>query len=830
MDIGDDDDGSELTELREAQEALFPLLEGGGEGSESVVSSEVSSEIESQAAASIGTSTKALSSLDIVPEESPQYHQHHEQQQQQQAPLSPVREGSDGEQTMEERRNDLDISELDELPSAAKNDPSKKSVRGGKTDDDSVSYSDIDADSHANVAPSIKMCMTVRDSLIEREFDTAQLIDVEFGDQSKRNEVEMLLEGMDDVENPIDDSMRSNDSTIITQAPRKNSLVSKSADLRKSVATTMDTKATRHLRHRNKRLWKACVWNWRKITVCFLLSLCVIVGGAVLVKWGVSKMSGDDDDNIQAGSESNQLPPGSGQLPLEAVPSQVPSLMPSQHSGVDGIVSASTPTSTPSVSMQPIYGLRRTNPPTPSPTFSSSPTIVSSKNKQSLRPSSSSSILDLSKYPSISPSPSSENSTVANASIPFTYSSSSPPSNPTSNTSTKSNYESTQIISGDKAFEYAGSSVAMTPKGDFFSVGFKEASGPAERTGAVRVYHRNVNNSYSPIGLDRMFGKETGDEFGSSVSMSNDGQRVAVGARSSSSLPDKKKNGEVTVFEYSQATNSWAQLGSAIKGLDEIDRFGWSVSMSGDGNRVAAGAPKGNGGTGSASIHEYNGLDWISSFDDILVGINDDDRAGFSVALSNDGTTLAVGAYTSSNSGLTNSGSVTVYRIDGFNWIVQGQTLGGVTDGAHFGYSVALSGDGMRLVVGSNGFHAGNMTKTGLCEVFEFLEENSSWVKIGGSLGDDNEEAGSHVSISTDGNIFSCSKRTSVDGVMIGAVVVLGQNGTDWGVIDTVISSFENSTSFGTSASLSEDGKMLLVGAPAYNSSAGYVELFTWPG
>ena len=50
---------------------------------------------------------------------------------------------------------------------------------------------------------------------------------------------------------------------------------------------------------------------------------------------------------------------------------------------------------------------------------------------------------------------------------------------------------------------------------------------------------------------------------------------------------------------------------------------------------------------------------------DVVVGESDGDRAGFSVSLSNDGTTLAVGAFTSSNGDLSSSGSVTVHKVEG---------------------------------------------------------------------------------------------------------------------------------------------------------------------
>lgn len=170
-----------------------------------------------------------------------------------------------------------------------------------------------------------------------------------------------------------------------------------------------------------------------------------------------------------------------------------------------------------------------------------------------------------------------------------------------------------QTIAGAKEFEYAGSSVSTSPTGEFIAVGYKEISnGPVEKTGLVRVYQRNSEGTHFPLGVDSIFGAAPGDEFGASISISNNGQLVIVGARSSS-LPDKENTGEVKIFEFSKSPNSWTPLGSSIQALEENDRLGFSVSLSGDGDgqRVAVGAPRGNGGTGSASVHQYNGLGLI---------------------------------------------------------------------------------------------------------------------------------------------------------------------------------------------------------------------------
>jgi len=391
-------------------------------------------------------------------------------------------------------------------------------------------------------------------------------------------------------------------------------------------------------------------------------------------------------------------------------------------------------------------------------------------------------------------------------------------------------YTSIQAISGFTEFEHAGASVSMSSTGEFIAVGFKEANGPAiEKSGLVRVYQKNSDNKYFPLGQDSMFGRATGDEFGASVSISNDGRRVAIGARSSSTLRDKQKNGEVAVFEYSELLSTWVQLGSSIEGTENKERLGFSVSFSGDGNRLAIGSPKGNGDTGSASIHEYDGLDWLL-FDDIIVSDGVGDRTGFSVSLSSDGNYLAVGSMRSSKSDLTNNGSASVYKLEGStgnspSYINRGQSLVGTSDGQQLGYSIALSGDGQRLVVGSNGFRTANMKGTGLCEVYELQDQ--IWTKIVALIGnEENEKAGSHVFISEDGNVVTCSRNTFISDATIGAVSVLEENGTGWNILDTIISSFGNSTSFGSSVSLSRDGSMIITGAPSYKSTVGFFELF----
>jgi hypothetical protein len=379
-----------------------------------------------------------------------------------------------------------------------------------------------------------------------------------------------------------------------------------------------------------------------------------------------------------------------------------------------------------------------------------------------------------------------------------------------------------------KDFQYAGASVSMTPSGDYIAVGFKEANGNnVVDCGLVRVYAKK-GEYIVPFGEDSMFGTAPGDEFGTSVSISNDGKRVVVGARSRS-VSDKDKNGEVKVYQYSESLDSWSQIGNAIEGLQDLDRLGYAVDISGDGLRVACGSPKGNGGTGSASVYEFNGVDW-ELVGGILVGEQVHDRAGFAVSLSRDGAVIAVGAFSASLNGLTECGSVTVYSFDSSNstWVNNGQVLNGIMDNAQFGYSVALSGDGQRVVVGSNGYSSSSKSIEGSCEIFELNKVTAIWKQIGKFYGEtEHKGAGYQVSISENGQWITCSKTMSSSGSSEGIVLISRDVDSEWQVVDTIMPVYGNSTSFGSSTSISEDGNDVVVGSPMYNNSNGYVERST---
>ena len=111
--------------------------------------------------------------------------------------------------------------------------------------------------------------------------------------------------------------------------------------------------------------------------------------------------------------------------------------------------------------------------------------------------------------------------------------------------------------------------------------------------------------------------------------------------------------GSARVFR--RVDSAWRQLGGNIEGEGNVVRFGLSVAMSDDGDTVVIGAPgfdSAGPGLGVVRIFRWDGGNWEQLGLD-LEGDEVSDRFGWSVAASADGNIVAIGA--PSNNGTTNT-------------------------------------------------------------------------------------------------------------------------------------------------------------------------------
>jgi len=180
----------------------------------------------------------------------------------------------------------------------------------------------------------------------------------------------------------------------------------------------------------------------------------------------------------------------------------------------------------------------------------------------------------------------------------------------------------------------------------------------------------------------------------SGIALSRSGQTVAVGFRDAN-----VDTGEAKVFRW-QTPGFWQQVGETLTGKERYNGFGASVSLSGNGDIVAIGAPQSNTSTGFVEVYELQGGVW-SKLGGTLEGNHTSEQFGVALKLSEDGQTLAIGAPGTPE--VTEEGIVRVYRFDGTSWSRLGGDLVGTVSREEFGLSVGMSNNGRTVVGGSFG-------------------------------------------------------------------------------------------------------------------------------
>ena len=109
---------------------------------------------------------------------------------------------------------------------------------------------------------------------------------------------------------------------------------------------------------------------------------------------------------------------------------------------------------------------------------------------------------------------------------------------------------------------------------------------------------------------DTINGLDYYDRFGHDVDISDYGTRIVAGAFTSDGqdLNSTMDIGQATVFhqEDTSITAGWRQIGPITNGEQKSDKLGSSVTISGDGNVAAVGAPDNDyGGTSAGEVEMY---------------------------------------------------------------------------------------------------------------------------------------------------------------------------------------------------------------------------------
>jgi fibronectin type 3 domain-containing protein len=296
-----------------------------------------------------------------------------------------------------------------------------------------------------------------------------------------------------------------------------------------------------------------------------------------------------------------------------------------------------------------------------------------------------------------------------------------------------------------------GTSVALSASGDYLAVGAPldglcgtgvnpTNCGPGiSQSGTVYTYRRTGTTWANDVYF-KASNPSLADEFGEVVAVSGDAHTLTAGAVTegggSGGINGDQTNLTVpqsgAVYVFSDASGAWAQQAYIKEDAPHSgDSFGGSLSLSADGNTLAASAPQDssnatgiNGNSadisanaaGAAYIFLRSAGIWQKQA--YIKASNTDafDRFGYSVGLTSDGSTLIVGANgessaavgvggNQSDNSLTGVGAAYLFQRSGTQWSQKSYLKPPMpAANEYFGVAVGINGDGSITAIGAYGY------------------------------------------------------------------------------------------------------------------------------
>jgi hypothetical protein len=382
-----------------------------------------------------------------------------------------------------------------------------------------------------------------------------------------------------------------------------------------------------------------------------------------------------------------------------------------------------------------------------------------------------------------------------------------------------------------------GYAVELSEDGDTLAVSaYFEASGATgvdadqaddsiPQAGAVYVFTRNgdiwsqqaylkaSNTGHLPDDPNEI---GDGDQFGFAIALSDDGDTLAVGAIAedggdSNDPTDNSLLSAGAVYVFERSGDAWTQdayLKPSNPGQGDL--FGYSLALTADANTLVVGSYDEDGslagnndvqnddqnGSGAVYVFERNGEDWAQTA--YLKGsyVERNDSIGVVVDISDDGSTLVSTALDEDSfaTGInpvpepdwesdTSTGGVYVFVRDGDGWAQEAYLKASNTGREDwFGSRLELSGDGDTLVAGAQLEDSGASGIDGVQDddsaqeagaAYLFTRDDGAWSQrayIKGANTEAYDEFGSTLSLSRDGRLLAIGARgedsgaTGIDG------------------------------------------------------------------
>jgi hypothetical protein len=437
---------------------------------------------------------------------------------------------------------------------------------------------------------------------------------------------------------------------------------------------------------------------------------------------------------------------------------------------------------------------------------------------------------------------------------------------------------------------HAGNSSAISDDGKTVAVGAPhDSSGgkgvngnpagkPIHSSGAVYVFTRQ-NNNWSQQAFIKAASPGEGANFGSSVALSADGNTMAVAAYYEGSAAtgingnqdDRSIPEAGAVYLFTRSGSTWTQqayvkasnTGTAAVGdnFAEGDQFGYSIALSSDGNTLAVGAigedsnatgingnQSDNSANQSGAVYVFSraGSTWTQQAYVKSSMTRPNVLFGYGVGLSENGDTLAVAEYDADRG----KGALYVVTRSGGTWSHQARIqANNAENGDSLGYSLAISDDGNTIAAGAadedclktgvnpSGCDMDQKDDTSAGAAYVFVRNGATWTQqafLKASNTGDHDWFGVRIAISGDGDTVAVAAPNEDSGAKgvngnqadnsaaeSGAVYYFTRSGTTWTQQAYLkASNADPGDEFGSSLALSRDGRTLLVGARGEDGGA----------
>ena len=357
--------------------------------------------------------------------------------------------------------------------------------------------------------------------------------------------------------------------------------------------------------------------------------------------------------------------------------------------------------------------------------------------------------------------------------------------------------------------------------------------------GLVQIYQWNsTNNSWTSIGSIR--GKYGLDGVESiNIKLNRVGNVMALGF-SNSTLGVGGANPYGCVRIYNRSGNSWIQKGSDIRGSNQGSYLGSNISLSDDGNVIAISstgsstlsvAPK-------VTVYSWNGSSWTAkgkAFGDNTLDVGNG-VIGSYIKLSKDGNKISIyddGILTTGIS--VPGGKISTYEWNNSSWVLKSEVVGqALQDFGGRGADVDISDDHSVLVLSSRedinmpGGLFINMTYRAAIRTYDWNSNTSSWILRNTITNTTNR---GRFKLNNNGNILSTTVVAQTQPSTIRKIINYQWKNNAWIQLGNEINAdteqnagfLDSPPTFFFSSELDGTGNLLIVGAP-YKNIPGYID------